>query len=162
MAVRATYIVTMSFVGFLLAVPHAAIAQGLAEAATLNQQAVKLYNERRYSEAMPLAQRALAIQEKALGPNHPSVANLLNNLAFISVNQGRYADAEPLYKRSLAIREKALGPDHLDVAASLGNLAELYKDQGRYADAEPLFKSSRCRDIIERSSFAIPTPRALR
>ena len=142
MAVRATYIVTMSFVGFLLAVPHAAIAQGLAEAAALNQQAVKLYNERRYSEAMPLAQRALAIQEKALGPNHPSVANLLNNLAFIYVNQGRYADAEPLYKRSLAIREKALGPDHLDVAASLGNLAELYKDQGRYADAEPLFKRS--------------------
>ena len=142
MAVRATYIVTMSFVGFLLAVPHAAIAQGLAEAAALNQQVVQLYSQRRYSEAMPLAQRALAIQEKALGPNHPSVANLLNNLAFLYVAQGRYAEAEPLYKRSLAIREKALGPDHPDVAASLGNLAQLYKDQGRYADAEPLFKRS--------------------
>src|SRR5215467_11538142 len=142
MAVRTSYIVTMSFIGFLLAVPHAAFAQGLTEAAALNQQVVQLYNQRRYSEAMPLAQRALAIQEKALGPNHPSVANLLNNLAFIYVNQGRYAEAEPLYKRSLAIREKALGPDHPDVAASLSNLAELYKDQGRYAGAEPLFKRS--------------------
>jgi tetratricopeptide (TPR) repeat protein len=142
MAVRATYIVTVSFVGFLLTVPHATFAQGLAEAAALNQQVLQLYNQRRYSEAMPLAQRALAIQEKALGPNHPSVANLLTNLAFLYVNQGRYAEAEPLYKRSLAIREKALGPDHSDVAASLGNLAQLYKDQGRYADAEPLFKRS--------------------
>jgi tetratricopeptide (TPR) repeat protein len=114
MVLRATYIVTMSFVGFLLAVPHAAIAQGLAEAAALNQQVMQLYNQRRYSEAMPLAQRALAIQEKALGPNHPSVANLLSNLAFLYVNQGRYGEAEPLYKRSLAIREKALGQDHPD------------------------------------------------
>jgi len=142
MAVRTSYIVTMSFIGFLLAVPHAAFAQGLAEAAALNQQVVQLYNQRRYSEAMPLAQRALAIQEKALGPNHPSVAVSLNNLAELYQAEGRYAEAEPLYKRSLAIREKALGPVHPDVAASLGNLAQLYKDQGRFADAEPLFKRS--------------------
>jgi len=140
MAVRATYIVTVSFVGFLLAVPHAGFAQGLAEAAALNQQVVQLYNQGRYSEAMPLAQRALAILEKALGPNHPSVAVSLNNLAELYQAEGRYAEAEPLYKRSLAIREKALGPVHPDVAASLGNLAQLYKDQGRFADAEPLFK----------------------
>src|SRR5215468_11582404 len=94
MAVRTSYIVTMSFIGFLLAVPHATFAQGLAEAAALNQQVIQLYNQGRYSEAMPLAQRALAIQEKALGPNHPSVANLLSNLAFLYHNQGRYAEAE--------------------------------------------------------------------
>src|SRR6516164_6797422 len=140
MAVRATYIVTVSFVGFLLAVPHAAFAQGLAEAAALNQQFIQLYSQGRYSEATPLAQRALEIQEKALGPHHPTVANLLNNLALLYVEQDRYAEAEPLFKRSLAIREKALGSDHPDVAASLNNLAQLYKDQGRNADAEPLFK----------------------
>src|SRR5262249_24009133 len=108
MAVRATYIITVSFVGFFLAVPDAAFAQGFAEEAALNQQVVQLYKQGRYSEAMPLAQRALAIQKKALGPNHPSVASLLSNLAFLYLNQGRYAEAEPLYKRSLAIREKAL------------------------------------------------------
>ena len=32
-------------------------------------------------EAEPLYQRALAIKEKALGPNHPDVATSLNNLA---------------------------------------------------------------------------------
>jgi CHAT domain-containing protein/Tfp pilus assembly protein PilF len=91
----------------------------------------------------------LAIREKALGPNHPDVAQSLNNLAALYKDQGRYADAEPLYKRSLAIREKSLGPDHPDVANSLNNLALLYNDQGRYADAEPLYRRSLA--IVEKS-----------
>ena len=69
----------------------------------------------RYAEAEPLYKRALAIGEKALGPDHPDVAQSLNNLASCTTHQGRYAEAEPLYKRALAIREKALGPDHPDV-----------------------------------------------
>jgi class 3 adenylate cyclase/tetratricopeptide (TPR) repeat protein len=142
MAVRATHIIAVSLVGLLLTVPRAAFAQGLAEAAALNQQVIQLYSQGHYSEAIPLAQRALAMQEKALGPHHPTVANLLNNLALLYDHQGRYSEAEPLFKRTLAIREKALGSDHPDVAASLNNLAQLYKDQGRYADAEPLFERS--------------------
>ena len=81
--------------------------------------------------AMPklsrLLKRSLAILRKTLGPDHPDVAAVLNNLAELYHDQGRYADAEPLYKRSLAIREKALGPDHPDVATSLNNLALLYE-----------------------------------
>ena len=86
-------------------------------------------NQGRYAEAEPLYKRALAIREKALGPDHPDVALSLNNLAFLYDKQGRYADAEPLYKRSLAISEKALGPDHPDVATSLNNLAALYSNR---------------------------------
>ena len=70
----------------------------------------------RYADAEPLYRRSLAINEKALGPDHPGVAISLNNLAELYRNQGRYVDAEPLHKRSLAINEKALGPDHPDVA----------------------------------------------
>ena len=94
----------------------------------------------RYAEAEPLYKRALAIREKALGPDHPDVGTSLNNLAGLYRAQGRYAEAEPLYKRGLAITEKALGPDHPDVGTSLNNLAVLYQRQGRYAEAEPLYK----------------------
>jgi CHAT domain-containing protein/Flp pilus assembly protein TadD len=87
-----------------------------------------------------LHQRALAIYEKALGPDHLDVALVLNNLAWLYGVQGRYAQAEPLYQRSLAIREKVLGRYHPDVAQSLNNLAELYRKQDRYADAEPLYQ----------------------
>jgi CHAT domain-containing protein/tetratricopeptide (TPR) repeat protein len=106
----------------------------------LTGRIIELYRAGRYAEAVPLAQEALAIREKALGPDHLDVALSLNNLAGLYDNQGRYAEAEPLYKRSLAIREKALGPDHLDVATALGGLAELYRNQGRYDEAEPLYK----------------------
>ena len=122
-------------VGILLSVGHAALAQSLSEANDLNQQVIQLYNQGRYSEATPLAQRTLTIREKALGTDHPDVAQALNDLAFLYQAQGRYADAEPLYKRSLAIWEKAIGPDHPDVALSLNNLAGIYQAQGRYADA---------------------------
>jgi tetratricopeptide (TPR) repeat protein len=79
---------------------------------------------------------------RTLSPDHPAVANSLNNLALLYHNQVRYVDAEPLYRRSLAIKEKALGPDHPDVAQSLNNLAALYQVQGRYSDAERVFKRS--------------------
>ena len=82
----------------------------------------------------------LKIWVKALGPDHPDVADSLNNLASLYHAQGRYAEAEPLYQRSFKIREKALGPDHPDVAASLSRLAILCEAQGRYAEAEPLYQ----------------------
>ncbi|CAN0560911.1 unnamed protein product, partial [Laminaria digitata] len=42
-----------------------------------------------YAEAGPLYKRTLAIYEKALGPEHPSVATSLNNLAVLLENQVR-------------------------------------------------------------------------
>jgi tetratricopeptide (TPR) repeat protein len=90
-----------------------------AAAEPLHDVAISLNNladfyraQGRYADAEPLYKRALAIREKALGPDHPDIATSLNTLAELYRAQGRYADAEPLYKRSLAIREKALGPDH--------------------------------------------------
>jgi len=112
----------------------------LAEAERLNQQVIELYNQGKYAEATPLAERALAIREKVLGAEHPDVANSLNNLAFLYQNQGKYTQVEPLYLRALAINEKVLGVEHLVVAISLNNLAFVYDSQGKYAQAEPLYQ----------------------
>jgi tetratricopeptide (TPR) repeat protein/CHAT domain-containing protein len=112
------------------------------EPAALDKRIAELRQAGKFSEAIPLAQRALANRENALGPNHLSVAVSLNNLAELYRVQGRYADAEPLYKRSLAIVERAMGADHRDVATLANNLALLYDHQGRYVDAEPLYKRS--------------------
>jgi tetratricopeptide (TPR) repeat protein len=87
-----------------------------------------------------LFRRALAVMEKALGPDHPDTATALNNLAELLEDKGDHAGAERLLRRALAIREKALGPDHTDTAMSLGNLAALLKSKGDYAGAEPLFR----------------------
>ena len=45
------------------------------------EQSGSLYPARQHAEAEPLYKRSLAIREKALGPDHPDVANSLNNLA---------------------------------------------------------------------------------
>jgi tetratricopeptide (TPR) repeat protein len=106
----------------------------------LNNLAVVLDAQAQYSEAEPLHRRALAIDEKTLGPDHPDVARDLNNLALLYKIQGKYGEAEPLYKRALTIDEQALGPNHPDVATKLNNLAALYDNQGKYGEAEPLYK----------------------
>ncbi len=85
----------------------------------------------RYAEAEPLYKRALSIREKALGLEHPDVAQSLNT-------RGRHAEDDPLHKCSLAIGEKALGPKHPDVATSLENYASLLRQTGRSAEAQEM------------------------
>ena len=109
-------------------------------AQSLNNLAALLQDKGDYAAAEPLYRRALAIREKALGPDHPNVALSLNNLAVLLWNKGDYAAAEPRHRRALAIREKGLGPGHPDVAASLDNLAVLLQNKGDYAAAEPLHR----------------------
>jgi CHAT domain-containing protein/tetratricopeptide (TPR) repeat protein len=120
----------------------AVVADTMDDAKTLNAKVVELYQKGRYAEAIPYAQQSLAIREKALGPDHPAVAQSLSNLAFFYSNLGDYAKAEPLYKRSLAIYEKILGPDHPAVALSLNSMAVLYLNLGDYEKAEPLLRRS--------------------
>jgi tetratricopeptide (TPR) repeat protein len=105
----------------------------------LNTAASYLYDHAFYRQAESLYQRALAIREKVLGPEHPATAESLNSLAILYRTWGRYEQAEPLYQRALAIREKVLGPEHPNTATSLNNLALLYNNQGKYEQAEPLY-----------------------
>jgi len=68
-----------------------------------------------YIKAKPLYERALAIEEWVLGPEHSDVAGTLYNLASLYSEQGDYVQAEPLHQRALAIKEKVLGPEHIHV-----------------------------------------------
>ncbi|MDA2913832.1 tetratricopeptide repeat protein [Acidobacteriia bacterium AH_259_A11_L15] len=60
----------------------------------------------KYPEAEPLYQRALAIWEKALGPEHPFVAQGLENYAVLLRKTNRHAEAKELEARARAIRAK--------------------------------------------------------
>jgi tetratricopeptide (TPR) repeat protein len=67
-----------------------------------------------YEKAEPLYQRALSINEQALGSEHPETALSLYTLANLYRNQGKYERADFLYQRALVIFEQALGPDRPD------------------------------------------------
>ncbi len=117
-------------------------SEDLERAIQLNQQATELNKQGRSAEALPLAKQVLAVFEKTLGPDHPSVAVALGNLAQIYVQQKQYDLAEPLYKRCAAILEKTHDSSRPDLGFVLANLADLYTRQRRYAEAEPLYKRS--------------------
>jgi tetratricopeptide (TPR) repeat protein len=103
----------------------------------------------RYAEAEPLLQRSLAIEEMALGSDHPHIAGLLNDLAIIYRAQGKVVEAEQSFKRSLAIFEN--GPNQDNVSTELNNLANLYFSEGRYADALALVKRTINDNRVQRS-----------
>ena len=75
-------------------------------ATSLNNLAGLYRAQGKYAEAEPLNQRALAIGEKALGPEHPNVAQVLENYAALLRNIGRDDEAEEMGARAQAIRSK--------------------------------------------------------
>jgi tetratricopeptide (TPR) repeat protein len=108
----------------------------------LSRQFHKLYQEGRYQEAIPLAEKLVAITQRMLGPDQPDTAISLNNLAALYYQMGAYQKAEPLYRQALQIWKKALGPQHPETAIGLNNLAELYRKMGAYQKAEPLYQQA--------------------
>jgi len=90
--------------------------------------------------ARPYYERALAIRERVLGPDHPATARSLNNLGYLLQAMGELAAARPYYERALAIRERVLGPDHPATAGSLNNLGGLLDSMGDLAAARPYFE----------------------
>ena len=69
-------------------------------AMSLNNLAFLYESQGLYGKAEPLYQRALAIDEKLLGADHPNTATSLNNLASLYAFQGLYDKAELLYHRA--------------------------------------------------------------
>ena len=88
-----------------------------------------------FPAALPLFERIVAINEAALGPGHPVLANSYRDVGAMYYVLGNMAAARPAYERSLAISEAVLGPEHPDVAHSLQNLFWLSMNEGDLAGA---------------------------
>ena len=98
-------------------------------------------------KAVGFAEKAVKIAEESFGPDHPNVAQSLNDLGFFYQALHRYPEAEAAHRRALAIREQSgkFPSKELKDAAlvqSLHNLGMSCQAQGRFADAEPLYKRS--------------------
>jgi tetratricopeptide (TPR) repeat protein len=101
-----------------------------------------------FEKAFRLHRRALAIAETTLGPNHPTVAAIFQNLGILEHRRERLASAESFARQSLDIRERTVGPDHPHVATSAGVLAGILQAQGKFDDAASLY--GRALTIFER------------
>jgi TonB family protein len=111
----------------------------LAEATRLSHEAVRLYDQKKYDDALSPAKRALELREKALGPDHELVATSLYNIAGIYRAQERYSEAESLYKRALKILERRFGVDSKNLTDTMEQLGLMRFVQGSNGDAQKLY-----------------------
>ncbi len=95
--------------------------------------------------------QALAILEKAFGPDQLVVTAGLVGLAAVYTERGHYAQAEPLLKRALALFEKTRGPNHPETAHILDKYADALtnarKDSASLAEAKAM--KTRARAILD-------------
>ena len=76
-------------------------------ATDLNNLAELYRAQGRYAEAEPLYQRSLAIRKKALGPEHPYVAQTLENYAALLRQTERADEAERVEASAKEIRTQS-------------------------------------------------------
>lgn len=94
------------------------------EAAVLTDHSSVLMAQGDIEASDALDRRALDIRQHALGPNHITLAEVLENLAGTAMLRGHYEEAETLGHRALEILTSHLGDQHPTVARSRLGLAQ--------------------------------------
>ncbi len=129
--------------------PHVEEAAASAEKAGLKEAGMLWGNlgyHRRmmadYAGARMAHERALGIDERVYGPDHPDVAIRINNLGSVLHDLGDLAGARVAYERALAIGERVYGPDHPAAVTRVNNLGRVLHDLGDLAGARAAYEQA--------------------
>ena len=107
----------------------------LEVAASLDNLASVLLEERKSAEAEMLGRQGLTVRRQLLGAEHADVAASLHTVATALVQQGRLAEAEALHHEAVAMARKVLGADHSDLCRYLGDFGAVLAYKGLLAEA---------------------------
>ena len=99
-----------------------------------------VWRDGKFAESADVWQEVLPEKARQLGPEHPQVLAVVNELAVARHFAGDFAAAEPLYRRALEASARVLGAEHPETLNSIDNLANLLRDKGEDAAAEPLIR----------------------
>jgi tetratricopeptide (TPR) repeat protein len=108
--------------------------------ALLDDLAQVYADQQQWTLAKQTYERALEIDRRVLGDDHPRVAMRLNNLAIVAQNMGDLSLAETLFRDSIRRNERAYGDRHPETAAVKGNYGLLLQREGRLKETEPLLR----------------------
>lgn len=92
-------------------------------------------NRGRYTEALELDRRALALKLQALGPDHWDVALSRGNVAVQLHRLGRNDEALVENQKAIDSLQRAFGSEHLDLALHLSSRGEIHMSLGEAAAA---------------------------
>jgi tetratricopeptide (TPR) repeat protein len=99
-------------------------------------EALAYQGDSRLAEAEDWIQRALALQRKLFGDNHPDIAYSLFTLASVQHLQGKLAEADDTYRETEKIWRTLQGDERVEMADTLNNLANLLRKEGNLPEAE--------------------------
>ncbi|WP_224245823.1 serine/threonine-protein kinase [Hyalangium gracile] len=108
----------------------------LARAESLHILGGMFYKVGRLEDALSRFQQAAVHMEKVLGPGHPFVAAMHNNMGVVLTELGRFEEARTSYERALLMTQKALGPEHPEMGNTLTGLGRALVRVGALDDAE--------------------------
>jgi serine/threonine protein kinase len=94
-------------------------------------------------ESLRFNEEALALKQKAWGPDHPDVGISEGNVSIALEDMGRQQEALAHVDRSIEILSHGLGAEHPDVATQLSNRGEILSALGRYREARQSFERAR-------------------
>jgi TonB family protein len=112
----------------------------IKEAADLTESVVKLMNEKKYDEALPLAKRALEMRERLLPKDDPRIGNSLIYLVGIYNGKKDYGKAKETLLRLLQFQTERFGAESVRLTSTLERLAVLYFRDGDYDKTEEAYK----------------------
>jgi serine/threonine protein kinase len=102
----------------------------------LNDLAQVLERREQWQQAKELYARALEIDTRLLGKNHPRLAYHLLDLAQCEQYLGNLSGAAPLYSDAVHRFESAYGSDHPDTIKAWGNYGRFLQRSGQLTAAE--------------------------
>jgi TonB family protein len=114
----------------------------LIEAHKLSAEAVKLYNRRKFDEALPLAKRVVELREKVLGKDDKLIGDAYNNLGAIYMGKKDYRESESAFRKALEIYQKNLGENSPKLLFTISNLGWATYANANLVGAKELFKRS--------------------
>jgi tetratricopeptide (TPR) repeat protein len=106
----------------------------LIYAGVYNTQVIQYYQQGKFQQALPLAEKAFKIRNEILGEKHPDTLTSLNTLALIYQNIGRLFEALPLFKKGYRLTKEVLGEKHPDTLISLNNLTYIHTESLKLAE----------------------------
>ncbi len=114
----------------------------LAESDQLRAQIRALRQMGEPAKGIPLANRALEIRRRLLGPEHAQVSVSLTDLSVLYETLKQHAQAESFGRQALEIRRKVAGDIHPETATCVHNLAFIEEVRGDFAKAEGYYVES--------------------
>lgn len=112
----------------------------LATAETLHSLGVLYRQTERYTQALPMFERAFDIRNKKLGSADSATRESLFALAEVHNKAQQPEKAAPLYARALAMAEASSNPERDGLLESLNGLAYAANELGEYAKALTLYE----------------------